>query len=152
MDLLRHVLDNVLCLDANSQAGFKHFEVNNLIDLLCIEPHIDLQGKYIIATSTVSAGDYPHHLSPVTMRKVETLQLWFASQTQSDIDDINWFALTSKIFCQFSLGLTINHMVKTKPTTYATTAPTSTQSNYNKELQSFQSSIKCCSNDNNKFI
>ena len=91
MDLLRYVLDNVLCLDANSQAGFKHFDVNDLVDLLRIEPRIDLQGEYIIDTSTVSAG-YPHHLSPVTMRKVETLQLWFVSLTKADSDNINWFA------------------------------------------------------------
>ena len=80
MDPLQHVLDNGFCLDTNSQVGFKHFEVNNLVDLLRIEPHIDLQDEYVIGTSTVSAG-YPHHLSPVTMRKVVTLQLWFASQT-----------------------------------------------------------------------
>ena len=113
MDPLRHVLDNVFCLDANSQAGLKQFEVNDLVDLLSIEPRIDLQGEYVIGISTVSAG-YPHHLSPVTIRKFETLKLWFASQTKPDADSINWFALTSEIFRQFSLGLTINRMVKTK--------------------------------------
>ena len=126
-----HVLDNVFCLYANSQAGFKYFEVNDMFDLLSIEPRIDLHGEYVINTFTVSAG-YPHHLSLVTVRKVETLQLWFASQTQPDADSINWFALTSKIFRQFPLGLTINRMVKTKPTTSAAPAPTSTQCNYNK--------------------
>ena len=125
MDPFRHVLDNVFCLDVNSQAGLKHFEVNDLVDLLSIEPRIDLQDEYVIGTSLVSAG-YPHHLSPFTVRKVETLQLWFASQTKPDVDSINWFALTSEILRQFSLGLTINRMVKTIPTTYATPAPTST--------------------------
>ena len=116
MDPLRHVLDNVFCLDADSQAGFKHFEVNDIFDLLCIDPRIDLQGEYATGNTTESAG-YLHHLSPVTMKKVETLQSWFVSQTQPDADDINWFALTPNIFRQFSLGLTINRMVKTeKPT------------------------------------
>ena len=161
MDPLRHVLDNVFCLDANSQAGFKHFEVNDIFDLLSIEPRIDLQGEYVIGNTTESAG-YLHHLSPVVMRKVETLQSWFASQTQPDADDINWFALSSTTFRQFSLGLTINRMVKTEEPTpdeaiissnYATPTPTPTPtpSNSNKELESFQRSIKRCPNDYNKF-
>ena len=52
MDPLRHVLDNVFCQDANSQAGFKHFEVNDIFDLLTIEPRIDLQGEYVIGNTT----------------------------------------------------------------------------------------------------
>ena len=141
MDPLRHVLDNVFCLDANSQAGFKHCEVNDIFDLLSIEPRIDLQGEYVIGNTTESVG-YLHHLSPVVMRKVETLQSWFAFQTQPDANDINWFALSSSIFRQFSLGLTINCMVKTEEPTldeaiissnYATPTPTPTPSNSNKE-------------------
>ena len=60
MDPLRHVLDNVCCLDANSQAGFKHFEVNDIFDLLCIEPRIDLQDEYVIGNTAESAGYVQH--------------------------------------------------------------------------------------------
>ena len=82
MDPLQHVLTNVMCLDADSIAGFKNLEVTSIYDLLSISPRIDLQGEY-----PVSGGEEDEigYLSPITIRKVESIQLWFAAQPIHDV-------------------------------------------------------------------
>ena len=155
MDPLQHVLTNVMCLDADSIAGFKHLEVTSIYDLLSISPRIDLQGEYPVSGGEENEIGY---LSPITIRKVESVQLWFAAQPSHDVTKIDWPAFTLATFRQFTLALTVNHLTKEddvpdKPISAPPPTPTasSNPSTSNRELVSFQRSIKCSPSDYNKF-
>jgi hypothetical protein len=150
---LEHVLDNVLHLDSVSQAGLSHFGINNIFDLMFIEPRQDLQEEFIIGTTT-EGGGYIHKLPAMTIRQIETLQSWYALQPL-EFSDVDWLSLDQATFRRFSYSKVVHRTIKaeeqepdTNPTPSIPSPPSHTP---NREVESFQRSIKRSPADYNKF-
>ena len=56
--VLEHVLDNVLKLDSLSKVGLDYFGVTDMFGLLTVDPRVDLQGDYVIATPSTETSGY----------------------------------------------------------------------------------------------
>ena len=153
--VLDHVLDNVLKLDPKSKFGISYFGIQDIFDLMTVDPRIDLQGEYVIGTPDDQSGSYLYHLSAVTIRNIDSLQSWFTTQTEVDCTRVDWLALDQLTFWKFSMGLTFQRTVKTEDPEpdipISSTAPTPSSSLQNRELESFQRSIKRSPSDYNKF-
>jgi hypothetical protein len=153
--VLDHVLDNVLKLDPQSKFGLSYFGIQDIFDLMTVDPRVDLQGDYVIGTPDAESGSYLYHLSAVTIRNIDSLQSWFTTQTEVDCTRVDWLALDQLTFRKFSMGLTFQRTVKTEDPEpdipISSAAPTPSLSLQNRELESFQRSIKRSPSDYNKF-
>ena len=84
-----HILGTVLNLDSRTRFGLSHFGISDIYELLYIEPRVDLQGEFVIGESDTNVG-YLHQINNMTIRKIEILQSWFASQSVEDSNEIDW--------------------------------------------------------------
>jgi Reverse transcriptase (RNA-dependent DNA polymerase) len=153
--VLDHVLDNVLRLDPLSKVGLDYFGVTDMFGLLTVDPRVDLQGDYVIATPSTETSGYLHHLSAVTIRNIQSIQSWYTEQAEVDYTRVDFMALDQMTFRKFSMGLTFQRGVKIEEpepdTPFSSSAPTPSLSLQNRELESFQRSIKRSPGDYNKF-
>jgi len=154
--ILEHVLTNVLKLDTRTRFGIINvFGISNIYDLFYIEPRVDFQGEYFTTDKSESDEGYFHQINTLSLRKIEILQLWFTSQTQENTD-IDWLALDQATFHQYSINLTVNRIVKVEeplPDDHPSwdKVASSPSPSTNRELESFQRSIKRSPTDYNKF-
>ena len=153
--VLDHVLDNVLKLDPQSKFGIYYFGINDIFDLMSVHPFTDLEAEYVIAMPGDDASGYLHRLSAMTIRNIDSLQSWFAAQTDVDSTRVDWLSLDQMTFRKFAMGLTVQRTVKTEypepDIPISSSAPTPSLSLQNRELESFQRSIKRSPGDYNKF-
>ena len=149
--VLDHVLDNVLKLDPQSKFGIYYFGINDIFDLMSVHPFTDLEAEYVIANPGDDTSGYLHRLSAMTIRNIDSLQSWFAAQTDVDSTRVDWLSLDQLTFRKFSMGLTVQRTVKTEypepDIPISSSAPTPSLSLQNRELESFQRSIKCSPGD-----
>ena len=156
-DIMEHILGNVLNLDSRTKFGIINtFGITTINDLFYIDPRVDLQGEFFFTDKDDSDKGYYHSINNLNIRKIEILQSWFAFQTQSGHVTIDWLALDQATFHQYSLHLNVSRIIKTEetepddhPSWDKVLSPTSLPTN--RELESFQRSIKRSPNDYNKF-
>ena len=148
---LTHVLENILKLDPHSKAGLLHFGVNNMDDLMLIDPFQDLKGEYTITTE--DDEDITHHISNVILRKIDSLQAWYSLQQQEVYHEIDWSNLDHETFRRHYLSITVvrKEFEADHHTSTTFTLPKPEPLPSNRELESFQRSIKRSPADYNKF-
>ena len=148
--IMDHILGSVLNLDSRTKFGIiSHFGITDIYELLIIEPRVDLLDEYYIAPNGPAEG-YFYKINTMTMRKIEVLQSWFGYQSSIGNDNPDWLTLDLDTFRQYSLTLTTDRVIKVEepePDDHPSWDPIPP----NRELESFQRSIKRSPNDYNKF-